>query len=460
MHKTLEILKKIFFTLVLTLFVTGLNLFLHKFVDYRALGMIYLLAMNLYVLTSANYNIFLGALLSSVLWNFLFIPPRFTFHIDAKEDWLMQVMFFTVAVIVGKLSLDLKEKENILASEYRRKNRFYTFFKFFNEIYSFKDSKLIVENIIAESLGQKVEVRIEFDNKIMTNLSKENWLTYPLSTGVEPESMMAVRIIDKNEELNEEELSYLDFCAHQLTLDLERAAFREANERNRLLIESQKATNSLLSSVSHELRTPLSTVKGFATSLMSKNSTSEATEEIGREIVLGVERLDNVVQNLLDMSRLESGYIQLKKEGIDPLDLIQSAISRTKSHFPNKEIRLVNEIKEYEEIEGDYVLLRQCLENILRNACMYSDSVIEVFLKKSNEMISILIRDNGPGLKKPELIFQKFYREKPEIPGGTGLGLSITKSFVELHHGELRAYNRTDNKTGAVFELIFKPCNG
>lgn len=458
MNITLEILKKIFFTLVLTLFVTGLNLFLHKFVDYRALGMIYLLAMNLYVLTSSNYNIFLGALLSSVLWNFLFIPPRFTFHIDAKEDWLMQVMFFTVAIILGKLSLDLKEKENILASEYRRKNRFYTFFKFFNEIYSFKDSKLIVEKIIAESLGQKVEVRIDFDKKVTANHSHENWLIYPLSGGTESESKMSVRILNDYDELNEEELSYLDFCAHQLSLDLERAAFREANERNRLLIESQKVTNSLLSSVSHELRTPLSTVKGFATSLLSNKANIESTEEIGREIIVGVERLDNVVQNLLDMSRLESGFIQLKKEGIDPLDLIQSAVARTKSHFLSAEIRLINEINEYEEIEGDYVLLRQCLENILRNACIYSDGIVDVFLRKNNDFISILIRDSGPGLKKPELIFQKFYREKPEIPGGTGLGLSITKSFIELHNAEIKAYNRIDNQSGAVFELIFKPC--
>lgn len=462
MNKALDIIKKILLTLMLTLIVTGLNVLLYSFVDYRSLGMIYILAMNIYVLTFSSYNIFFGALLSSILWNFLFIPPRFTFHIDASEDWLMQLMFFTVAIIVGKLSLELKEKEKRLKAEYRKKDRFYNFFKFFNEIYSFKEAKGKVESFIVESLNFKVDVNIIFKNDKVLDSSNDNslqpWQVYPLRVGENIDSFMEVRLKQNNDELIDEEISYLDFCAHQLSLDLERDALREANEKNKLLIESQKITNSLLSSVSHEFRTPLSTIKGFATSLVGNKSNNLNFSEIGTEIVEGVERLDNVVQNLLDMSRLESGYIKLKKEGIDPLDLVQSSIARTKSIFTKKEIRLSNELLEYEEIEGDYSILRQCLENILRNACIYAEGPIDVVLKKENGHIFFQVIDRGEGLKNPDLVFQKFYREKPEIPGGTGLGLSIVKSFIDLHQGEIKAYNRTDGNTGAIFELMFKPC--
>jgi len=441
-------------TLFSLTFFTLINFILVDYIDYRSLGMIYLLGITISAAIFKKYSTLIGTFLSTLIWNFLFIPPRFTLHTYSREDWAMLLIFFVIAFIVGVNTKRLKDNESILLFENINKNNLYSLLKALSGEKNLEDTLLLAQEIILDKLNIQSKIVINFRKLTKLNIPsidninivKIDFIKNKVNLGhIELEKL-------KFEQLNIEDRIYLDTLIQQLKITIINDHSQFEIEQINLKKESEKIFQALLSSVSHELRTPLSAIKGFASALKNPiiGQSKEIQNEIGDEIIDGVDRLDSLVQNLLDMSRIDSGQLILKKTEIDPNDLIHSSVLKNKKRFPNRtiEINLQNSLS---YIVGDFVLLQQTIENIIRNACLYTTGKIIINTIYEPTFLKIEITDEGPGIKNIDQIFNKFYRENPNTPGGIGLGLNLCKNIVELHHGQLTVKNTQPH--GALFEI-------
>jgi two-component system sensor histidine kinase KdpD len=217
-----------------------------------------------------------------------------------------------------------------------------------------------------------------------------------------------------------------------------------------------KLYNTLFNSLSHELRTPIATIIGATDNLQSNNSklTNENRKELLSEISKASFRLNEQVENLLNMSRLESGFLQLKKDWVDIIELVYDLVKKMEENNPNHKIT-VSINPSIPLFKLDQGMLEQIIYNLLNNACLYTKpgSQINISAACYTDLLQIIIEDNGPGFPKDEIknVFNKFYRLKNTQPGGTGLGLSIVKGFTEALGGSIDLENLSTG--GAKFTI-------
>lgn len=202
-----------------------------------------------------------------------------------------------------------------------------------------------------------------------------------------------------------------------------------------------KLYNTLLNSLSHELRTPISTIIGSIDTLKENNSTLpvENRNELLNVIETAAFRLNQQVENLLNMSRLETGNLELKRDWCDLNELIFLVLQKLSTS--HKHSIIFNPQEELPYFMVDNGLLEQVLYGLLKNAIIYTpeDSRIEVEATIFEDKLRIIVRDNGSGIPKEDIerIFEKFYRLPNSKAGGSGLGLSIVKGFVDAHSGTI-----------------------
>jgi two-component system sensor histidine kinase KdpD len=251
----------------------------------------------------------------------------------------------------------------------------------------------------------------------------------------------------------------MEAFANQGAQAIERAQLEEQNRQIALLQSAEKLQNALLNSISHDLRTPLVAITG-ALSALDENYVE--LDEPARNTLIEnargeADRLNRLVGNLLNMTRIESGAIKLHLEPGDVQDLIGTALDQLGRRAERNQIK-VDVPANFPLIPMDFSLMVQVIVNLLENAVKYSpaDSLIEVSaaLRDSTARLSIL--DRGAGIPSDDLsrVFDKFYRvQRPESVSGTGLGLSISKGIVEAHGGRIRAANREGGGTILEVEL-------
>lgn len=312
---------------------------------YRVVALILLVTVSICAIFLELLPVLTAAILSALIWNFFFIPPRFTLHIKQAEDILMFLMYFLIALV----------------------------------------------------------------NAVFTN-----------------------RI---------------------------RKAEKEANKK-RERENTITLYNTLLNSLSHELRTPISVIIGATDNLqsipgrLSEFQKQELVEEISKSAFL----LNRQVENLLNMSRLESGHLSPKNDWVDVKELIYDVINHVTDDERTRQIT-VSSPENLPLFKLDNGLLFQVLHNLLHNALIYvpNTAKIQVHVRCHYEGLLIYVDDTGPGFPKDEidLVFDKFYRLKHSRTGGTGLGLSIVKGFVEAMNGSIELENLSEG--GARFRIII-PC--
>jgi two-component system sensor histidine kinase KdpD len=221
--------------------------------------------------------------------------------------------------------------------------------------------------------------------------------------------------------------------------------------------ESERLRKTLLDCVSHELKTPLAAI-GAASQELSRLAAniqdSQVLKELAGEIRAGSRRLNRVVDNLLDMNRLESGVIRPKREWCDVRELLQSAIDIERESINGREVRL--EVpKEIPLVLVDHTLIEQALAKLLANAGAHTPArlPIEIDAEYANDHLVISVADRGPGVppEAAERLFEKFYRGDNRKAGGLGLGLSIALGLIEAHGGKLTVENRDGG--GARFTI-------
>jgi two-component system sensor histidine kinase KdpD len=259
--------------------------------------------------------------------------------------------------------------------------------------------------------------------------------------------------------LTPDERRLLDALADQAAVAIERVSLARGLAEARVLAETERLRAALLTSISHDLRTPLASIIGTATSLRSYVDKYDVRErdELLATLQDEAERLNRFVGNLLDMTRLESGPIDLKVDLADIAEIVGAALERAGSVLTRHQIK-VDIAPDLPIVRLDAILFEQVLFNLLDNAAKYSPpgSRVDVRVRQHGETIAIQVVDEGPGIPPGDLerIFDKFYRVQAQDRrrAGTGLGLAICRGFVEAQGGRIEASNRQD-RSGAVLTV-------
>jgi two-component system sensor histidine kinase KdpD len=313
----------------------------HEIMGYRVAAFILLVTVSILAMFLDILPVMLAAALSALIWDFFFIPPRFTLTVGTTEDQFLLIMYFIVALV----------------------------------------------------------------NAALTN---------------------KIRAMEKEVRIKEE----------------------KANEA--------RFYNTLFNSLSHELRTPITTILGASDSLQSSavNLSEKNRRDLLNEIAIASVRLNHQVENLLSMSRLESGVLQLKKDWCDINDLVYKTLAQLDRDLTQKRITVY--IPENLPLfKLDFGLMEHVLYNLVSNAVQYTpvDSGIVINADCISDRLVITVADNGKGFPEKEIghVFDKFYRLQGSHPGGTGLGLSIARGFVEAHSGTITLKNLPVR--GAVFTI-------
>jgi two-component system, OmpR family, sensor histidine kinase KdpD len=444
------------------------------FTGYWAIALFYLFAVVLAGMRLRRWPTLFLATLSALLWNFLFIPPRFTFYISKFEDFMMFGAYFVIAVVIGHLATQLREREQ---AERRREQRATALYRFTRALAASRDLDQALPKVFAlvkESFQSEAAVWLPDENglsrhwaSMFTPSSKDEsvavWafqkkqaagkstdtlpdaesLHVPLVTGDGAEGVLTVRL-PATPTLEQREL--LDAFAAQLALFVKKERALEESRAAQISRQSQKLQKALFDSVSHELKTPLA---AMSVALQSGKSSEQPNRA---ELQQAVQRLTRTVDHLLDATRLESGLLQPLREWCDPGELIREAVSS--SGLSDNAVR-VHIDGDLPAISVDARLIQQALNALLSNAAAHGghNKPIEVSATRDGSTLMISVADRGSGLAPGEenKIFEKFYRGPSTRPGGLGLGLSIARQLVEAHGGEIVGRNREGG--GARFSI-------
>jgi two-component system sensor histidine kinase KdpD len=278
---------------------------------------------------------------------------------------------------------------------------------------------------------------------------------YPMSGPRYPLGVVGVRYgHDKPPGIDQE--VFLESFISQIASTLEREQLNELTKRSIAVAESERLYKTLFNSISHELRTPIAAIVSASEGLLDEGTSNRGgvRHELADEIHTAAERLNRLIGNLLDMTRLESGRIAPVADWCEVRDLINTAAAKLRSELTNHPL-VVDVPEEMPLVKVDFGLIEQVLSNLLHNAASYTPagSEIRIAARAEGEEWSLRISDRGPGLPKEALprLFEKFYRVPGTRTGGTGLGLSIARGFVEAHGGTIGAEN--DPAGGAAFTI-------
>jgi two-component system, OmpR family, sensor histidine kinase KdpD len=454
-------------------------------ISYQSVSLILLFVVSILATFLGIGPILLASCLSAFIWNFLFIPPIFTIHIEKTEDVLMFGMFFLISLVNGILTSRVRRQEKLTREREERTYALYQLTKGLatagslrelieialrdikkhfelDAVFLLQDGNSHLSEYISESKDKKLK-----DNdlnaaewvfhqsrkagKYTDTLSSNKFTFYPLTGNSVKPGVMAVQHPGPKLEEKEE---FWDTFLTQISNAVEREFLNELARKARFLDESDKLYRTLFNSISHELRIPVATIMGASDSLLSSEHTKEASNELHREIFKASIRLNRLIENLLNMSRLESGRISPRLDWCDIHDLVNKVAKNLQDELSNFTLHIAIP-DDMPLVKIDFGLMEQVLHNLVYNATQYAPSSTNIRVKVSFDsgILTFQIMDRGPGFPENEisLIFNKFYRVEGSKAGGTGLGLSICKGFVESHKGMITVENR--NNGGAKFTI-------
>jgi two-component system sensor histidine kinase KdpD len=261
-------------------------------------------------------------------------------------------------------------------------------------------------------------------------------------------------VLQRQNKFTDDEMQFWEAYLSQISGRFEREMLNSIAQKAFILDESDKLYKTLFNSISHEFRIPVTTILGATDTLMSEQYSVEIQQQLLAEINIASIRLNQLIENLLNISRLESGHLTLRTNWYDFHDLIDKVTNTLKQELQHYNL-IVNIPDDLPMVKIDFGLIEQAMHNLLLNITQYvpqnTDILIDVQL--SGDVLNIKLTDQGAGFSPDNIehVFDKFYRGKSAKTGGTGLGLSIVKGFIEAHKGQVIAYNHPSK--GAVFEI-------
>lgn len=458
-------------------------------IGYQTVSLILLLTVVLLPLRLGVGPVVLAAGLSALTWDFLFIPPRYTFVIAAPQDVLMVLAFFAIAAVTGILTVRIRAREKAVRS---REGRAVALYALTNDLSAAKNQEDVVQSAVSnikKFFDADVAIFLsdldgDFSDRAHSastfvpgekELGVAAWVHwnekragkhtetlpfaeatyYSLSGPRYPLGVVGIKTRGQ-ERLSLDQETLLENFLRQISSALDREFLNEMAKQSIALAESERLYTTLFNSISHEIRTPITALLGASETLMEDavGGKPNVRRELAQEIQSAAERLDHIVQNLLAMTRLESGLIQPKLDWTDMRDVINSSVHKLKKELSGHSLSM-DVSPSLPLVKLDFGLAEQMLVNLLRNAAMHtaSDSMILITAFPDGAQCVITVADNGPGFPADSLtrVFEKFYRVPGSKTGGIGLGLSIALGFVQAHKGTIMVENRSGG--GAKFTI-------
>ena len=464
-------------------------LFDRRGVEPHALALVYLFGLVLLAFFVGRGPTLLTATASALLWDYFFTPPRGSFRINDTANIMMFFMFFVVALVLGRLVSRIRWQER---AERRREERSTALYHLTRDLADAANVDEMARNLVRQA-SQAFNARIAvllgepggglaatahpastfpvsekeqsvaawaFRNgkaagRFTDSLPSAGAIYVPMQTNRDAVGVLAVEWPgDQPPTLEQRDL--LQAFARQSALVLDRLRLDAEGQQARLVAESEKLSKALLNSISHELRTPISAITAAASALsaLNGNEPPNLQKNLAGEIQESASRLNRLVGNLLDMTRLESGAVKPRLQWCDVADLVNVSLRQNERELAHHPVN-VSLQQPLPLVKMDFVLIEQALNNLLLNAAAYTPpgTPVEINASVAQDMMAIAVADRGPGLPPDTLphVFDKFYRVPGAPAGGTGLGLSIVKGLVEAHGGRVEARNRPGG--GAEFTL-------
>jgi two-component system sensor histidine kinase KdpD len=468
--------------------VTALALLIVPLTGYVAVALLYLLLVTAAGIYFSRFTVLSVAAASALLWDFLFIPPHYTFYIATIEDLLLFAMFFVVALAMGHLTSRLRGIQFLQQQRERRTEALYELVRQAgladNLDTGLRAALALVERIFqvpaalllrqpnhelgrepyaasapivderAFAVAECSFARGTPTGKFTADMSDAAVLCLPLKGRT---AVMGVLVTQPGQKriFDPAERELIETFAVLIGTILEREHLLAALKNAEVLETSEQLRRALLHSVSHELKTPLAAVQTGMEALAGGTGDNSKRTTTMTEVQAALRRLRRVIDNLLSMSRIESGVVKPQLDWCDVGELIEAArdLARESLH---DHIEVVDVDDHLPMVKLDQALLEQCLCNLLINAASWSprSSTITMGARLHDNQLAIFVLDEGEGIPPKDLphIFDPFYRAAKAAPGGTGLGLAIVEGFVRAHGGTVHAANR--HPKGAEFTIV------
>ena len=428
-------------------------------------------------------------------FDFFFVEPFYTFTISQPQEFVALLVFLVVAVITGSLasrvrehSLNMRQRVDAAQSLFEISRKLSGAAKLDDVAWAAAahTQKALGAKCVVSLLPEDGELRLAsawppLDNLDVAETSAARWALEKVEpagwrTGTLPNVRFQFRplvsprgavgvcgIESKNasEPFSPQEDRMLTSILDQTAIAIDRSLLVGESIRAAALEENEKLRTTLLSSLSHDLRTPLASITGAVTSLRELGDKMPPHDR--QDLLASIEeeagRLTRFVKNLLDMSRIEAGALEVRRDWVYVADAVRGAYERARKTFPNHKVA-VSIARDLPFIRGDANLLQQVLFNLLDNAHKYgggSDAIIHA--RQEGSYVVVTVTDEGPGVKPADLerIFEKFYRGgRPDgRKAGTGLGLSICRGLVEAMGGTIVAQSPAIRRCGTRIVMRF-----
>jgi len=426
----------------------------------------------------------LASFLSVGLFDFFFIAPHLSFAVSDVQYLLTFIVMLAVGLITGQLTAHLRYQAQVAAE---REARSRALFELTRELSGALQTEQVVDSA-QESLSRELHgralvlvlnardelllppdladapdlgtARWALDHDQAAGLATDTlpgsaWFYLPLQAPMRARGVLCVRPRDLAAVMQPERRAQLDTYASIIGQALERVHYVEVAQDALVHIESERLRNSLLSALSHDLRTPLAVVYGLADTLAGLPTLPEAGREMAQALQRESQRINAMVNNLLDMARLQSGAVQLRLQWQPVEEVVGSALQAMQPVLAAH--RLSTDLPaDLPMVNLDAVLIERVLCNLLENAAKYTPagSLIRIAARVSGDELRLSVADNGPGLPpgREEALFEKFARAKSESSTpGVGLGLAICRAIMQAHKGRISA--ETTMGGGASFVL-------
>ncbi len=468
---------------------TGIAQLMSPYFERLDLAMVYLLGVVLAASRASKWPSLFATILSIAAFDFFFIPPYYSFAVSDVRYFITFVVMFIVSFVISRLTLRVRQQAEAARLRERRTAALYNLSKDLVRERGGKRLSEIAMKHISEMFESQVVILIPDDqNRLVPagdgafaftpdqqELSVAQWvyehrqpaglgsdtlpgakaLYLPLVASAGAIGVIGILPKTAADGFEPEQFHYLEAFANQTAIAIERSFLGEAAQRALLKAETESLRNTLLSSISHDLRTPLSAITGAATTLLQRDVLidTESRLDLVKTIQEEAERLNLIIKNVLDMTRLESGAIKINKEWQSLEEIVGVALNRLGDRLKDRPLT-VNLPRNLPLIPFDGLLIEQVLVNLFDNAIKYTPkgTPIELSASESFYTVTVELADRGPGIPpgEEEHIFDKFVRGRA-TGGGVGLGLAICRTIINAHGGKIWAENREGG--GAVFRF-------
>jgi two-component system sensor histidine kinase KdpD len=446
--------------------------------------MVYLLGVVLVATRHGRGPSALAAVAGVAVFDFFFVPPHLTFAVSDTQYVVTFSVMLVVGLLVSSLAARVRDTAEMALQRERRTQALYALsrelagLRTAHEVaaaaarqvglgFGNEAAVLLPAASGLEPAGDTVPAWVRDPNELAValwsyehaqaagadtdTLPGASAIYQPIHGSRGPLGVLAVELPQSSRPLSPDQRELLAVLARQVAAPLERARLAAEAEQARVSAESERLRSNLLSSVSHDLRTPLAVITGAASALREEPAPAPAlARELASTVVDEADRLNRLVGNLLDMTRLESSSVAPRRDWHSLEEVVGTALARVERSAEGRSL-VVRVAEDLPLVAIDAVLVEQALVNLLENALRHGEGAVEVTASREDREAVVTVCDEGPGFPpgEEERIFEKFHRAAPGP--GSGLGLAIVRAVVQAHGGTICA--RLKQPRGACFRF-------